>query len=89
MMMELGRYLRLGSGNGWRPVDREEWIAAVVEEFSQEPYRLVVGAIAAARREVRWPSEFVPWVLKRIEPDVEKLRLEESRLTRLAEIAAA
>lgn len=88
MAVELGRFLRLGHGNGWRDADRQEWIRGVMEEFRGEPYGLVVDAISAARREVEFPGKFVPWVLKRIAPDVEKLRLEESRLAKLAELAA-
>jgi hypothetical protein len=88
-MLHLGEFLQLGHGNGWQPIDREDWVAAIAQEFREEPYNLVLAGIQAARRRVRYPGEFAKWLEDWIRPDVDKLRLEESRLVRLAEIAGA
>lgn len=87
MILELGKFLKLGSGNGWNQPARDEWMDGVAAELRDFPYEIVMDAIVAARKAVRWPQEFVVWVCNEIRPAVERLRLEESRLDQLLEIA--
>lgn len=87
MVVELGRYMRI-AGGGWPAEQRAEWIEGAAEELGEYPLELVADAIGRARKRVRYPGEFVPWVVNDIEPAVDKLRIEEQRMTRLMEIAA-
>jgi hypothetical protein len=87
LQIELGKFLRLGGGRAWTPEDRKDWIVAVREELQSYPFALVVDALRDARKRVSWPNELVPWIVKLIDAKVDKLKIEEQRLSRLAEIA--
>lgn len=84
--VELGRYMAIGGG-GWSVEQRKEWMGAVREELKEFPIGMLLESIARARRRVRFPSEFVPWIVADIEPAFDRLRQEEAQLQKLREIA--
>lgn len=86
IIVELGRYMSIGGG-GWSPAQREEWIEGARHELEDFPAAMLIDSIRRARKRVRFPSEFVPWVVDDLEPAVDRLRIEEKRLSDLREIA--
>lgn len=86
MLGEIQAFVAL-TGGGWQPEQRSEFADQALVDFHDLPSALLLPAIRAARRKVTWAREFVPWVHAAVEPDLARLRNEQDRLRRLAELA--
>lgn len=88
LLIEIGAFIKL-VGGGWPPEHRQEFIEQAATDFADVPASLIAPVLREARRRVRWAREFVPWVHEAVEQDWSKLKVEQNRLRKLAEIAAA
>lgn len=88
LMLEIAAYLRFGGGT-MTDAARDEFIDGVLDELREYPLGLLAESVRRSRKRIRAPWEMVAWVVADIEPAVDRLKLEEERMAKLAEIAAA
>lgn len=88
LLAELTEYLRIGGAN-MTDAQKDDWFDGCMKELSEYPLSLLIDSVARARKRIKGPWEMVWWVVADIEPAVDRLRLEEERLAKLAEIAGA
>lgn len=82
---ELSAYLRHGGATMSRSA-KDEWLDGVVADLGEFPLSLLLESVPRARKRIRAPWEMVAWVVDDIESATDKLKLEEQRLAKLAEI---
>lgn len=88
LVVEIAAYLRFGGGT-MTDQAKDEFIAGVLSELSEFPLSLLAESIPRSRKRIRAPWEMVAWVVADIEATVDRLKLEEERMVRLAEIATS
>lgn len=75
-------------GQNWSEAGRREFIGLAATELSELPGKMVMDALAAARREVNDGRHLVTWVYARIEKKLVRLDAEIKRLDFLNRLAS-